>query len=195
MDEFDKWREVGLAGESLIAKWLMVSGWQILPIYEKIIGDYKGPTLYTIGKRIIAPDLLCFNSKRGVIRWIEAKHKTAFSWYRKSRVWTTGIDSYLFDEYLEIRESIGLPLFLMFLHKGGHAKDSPETSPAGLFGGEILELRNCVNHCYGEDMPNNYGRGGMTYWDKDSLIRYTSYENVISCARKVADIRQQEMAI
>ena len=74
-----------------------------------------------------------------------------------------------FNEYLKIREDTKTPVWILFLHKGGQAKDSPP-SPSGLFGNNIDVLKNCIDHSSGK-----HGRCGMVYWNKESLIKLASY--------------------
>jgi hypothetical protein len=177
MVDFQQTLEQGKIGESLIAKWLIERGIHILPAYEKVIEDYKGPVLYSSDVALIAPDLLCFNTGERKVFWVEAKNKSAFSWYRKDQIWTTGIDTYYFNQYLQVRTLLDYPVFLMFLQNGGHAKDSPLLSPSGLYGGELLKLAQNINHTY--TGINNYGHGGMTYWAIRSLTKYAELPDVI----------------
>lgn len=73
--------ERGKIGESLIAEWLKRKGYHILPVYEKEISEGKGPQIFTAeGRGLVAPDLLAFKSDK--MQWVEAKHKSVFSWHR-----------------------------------------------------------------------------------------------------------------
>lgn len=158
----------GKTGETQIAKWLMGKGRHILPIYEIAENQYKGPALYCNDKTtIIAPDMAVF-SHRG-LSFIEAKHKNAFSWYRKKRIWTTGIDRHHFEQYVNFRKTLRYKLWILFLHRGGQAKDSM-VSPSGLFGNDIDILENKIDH-----ESDNWGKSGMVYWDKDSLVKLSNY--------------------
>lgn len=154
----------GQAGESAIAQWLIHRGNCVLPVYEKIIDDGKGPRVYAPQGQIIAPDLLVFSEKRVI--WIEAKHKKAFSWHRLSGRWVTGIDLRHYEEYQRIERVSPWPVWLLFLHDGGQAKDSPEESPAGLYGNALSVLTGCENH-----RSQNWGKSGMVYWWIEKLIR------------------------
>jgi hypothetical protein len=161
--EFAQALAYGQAGESAIAMWFRNKGYSVLPIYEKILDDNKGPRLFLPTETRVAPDLLVFKTGRAL--WIEAKHKTAFSWHRLTERWVTGIDIRHYNDYCVIDDSTPWPVWLLFLHRGGTAKDSPE-SPAGLFGNELSVLRQCENHRH-----ENWGKSGMVYWAKDKLIR------------------------
>ena len=61
-------------------------------------------------------------------------------------------------------------LWLMFLHKGGVAKDSP-LSPSGLYGGEILYLKNHICH-----ESDKWGKSGMVYWNINTLEKLANYD-------------------
>ena len=151
----------GRAAETLISKWLQHKGFSVLPVYEKIIDDGKGPQLFTGGEGLVAPDFLTMKNRK--VLWIEAKHKTAFAWYRIGKVWTTGIDLRHYFDYLKVAETTGFPIFLLFLHDGGQAKDSPLNSPSGLFGNYLDILSKNENH-----RSDRWGSSGMVYWTTQS---------------------------
>lgn len=153
---------MGQAGESVISQWLRRKNWTILPVYEKILDTGKGPHLFMPEQVLIAPDLFAFQHEKAY--WIEAKHKNAFSWFRKDQRWVTGIDLRHYQEYLKVDELTPWPVWLFFLQKGGKAKDSPEESPAGLFGERLEFLKNNENH-----RSDKWGNSGMVYWAKDKL--------------------------
>lgn len=157
---FSKKLEEGKAGESIIARWFLSFGNVVVPVYEKIIDDGKGPQLLVGGKKFIAPDLLVMNSR--VERWVEAKHKAAFTWHRKTSCWCTGIDRRHYRDYLQVAKLTHRPVWLLFLHEGGQAKDSPPNSPAGLFGNELSVLEKNIHHEHW-----NWGTSGMVYWARE----------------------------
>lgn len=171
---FEESLEYGFAGESNIAEWLKSRGYSILPVYEKIFDTGKGPQLYTPEDDLIAPDLLVYRGER--VLWIEAKHKTAFSWHRLTRRWVTGIDLRHYRDYCRVDEVAPWPVWLLFLHEGGQAKDSPPNSPAGLFGNTLARLREHENHRH-----DNWGAGGMVYWNIDDLRLMAELPEVTSC--------------
>jgi len=152
----------GVAGESTIARWFRQRGYAVLPAYEKLIDSGKGPRLYLPDGSLIAPDLLVFKGQK--IYWIEAKHKTAFSWHRQTSRWVTGIDLKHYKAYQEVDRITDWPVWLFFLHEGGQAKDSPPNSPSGLFANELSFLVGHENHRH-----SNWGSSGMVYWAIDSL--------------------------
>lgn len=168
---FDSQMKFGQAGESAIAQWFRHRGHNVMPVYEKIIDTGKGPQFFLPkGESLIAPDMLVFKSDE--IIWIEAKHKTAFSWYRKMNYWVTGIDLRHYNDYLRVAEVSKIDVWLLFLHKGGQAKDSPKESPAGLFGNRLNHLRKHESH------RSDFGNSGMVYWAIHKLILIASMEEV-----------------
>jgi hypothetical protein len=162
--------QMGKIGESLIAKWFMDRGFSVLPVYELEKDTGKGPQIFRIINKIsdnlIAPDMLIFRAKE--CYWIEAKHKTAFTDYRKGGGRRqTGIDLRHYKDYCKIDDYSPWPVWLLFLHKGGQAKDS-KPSPAGLFGNTLEYLREHEDHTSPE-----WGKSGMVYWNIDDLINLT----------------------
>ncbi len=160
--KFKETLSYGVVGESLIANWFRSQGYSILPVYEVEINTGKGPRLSTPAGQLIAPDMFIFKSEKAF--WIEAKHKNAFSWHRLTKRWVTGIDICHYEDYCIIDNALSYPVWLMFLHRGGQAKDSPGDSPSGLFGKSLEFLRCNENH-----RSSNWGKTGMVYWDIASL--------------------------
>ena len=164
----------GRVAESHIARFMRAQGASILPVYEVAEGMCKGPQVFApMGQEYIAPDMFCFNL-RGAI-WIEAKHKSAFTYHRLTERWTTGIDYHHYTHYRKISELSAWPVWLLFLHReNGQAKDSPPGCPSGLFGGNLETLSRKVNH-----MHENFGRSGGIFWAVDSLQYIASYADVV----------------
>jgi len=168
MSDFNEKLIEGKTGESQIAQWLKARGNHILPVYEIADGQFKGPAVYTSsGGTVIAPDMLIFGN--GKVSWIEAKHKNAFSMHRITNRFVTGIDLHHYYQYRKIMRLCDWPVWLMFLHRGGKAKDS-EVSPAGLFGHRLEYLMQHENHRH-----ENHGKSGMVYWAHDTLIKFADY--------------------
>ena len=163
---FQESLQEGKTGESLIAQHFLRKGYSVLPVYEILPGAFKGPVLFTASHDVlVAPDMLVLGKDK--IFWIEAKHKTAFSWHRTTECWNTGIDKHHFEQYLAVQElHPTIPVWLLFLHKNGTAKDTPEglTSPSGLFGNSLTYLARHIHH---KDM--RWGRHGMVYWELRDL--------------------------
>ena len=170
MTSFADSLSTGQLGESLIAQWLRRRGWHVLPAYEKEIDNGKGPRLFMAsdaGKsQLIAPDLLAMRG--GKFMWVEAKHKTRFSWYGKGGYWVTGVDRRHFEDYCRVADDTDLDVWLLFLHRDSSAwpEDiakwgAPSTCPTGLFGRSIAALRLEENQSHTSD---KWGTSGMVYW-------------------------------
>lgn len=168
---FDSALRFGQAGESAIARYLRARGNSVLPVYEKEIDTGKGPQVFMPEGSLVAPDFLTWKGRCAC--WIEAKHKSAFSWHRISGRWVTGIDLRHYRDYCFIADTSPWRVWLLFLHRGGHAKDSPETSPAGLFGNDIAYLRENENH-----RSDRHGHSGMVYWAHENLRKLAGNEAV-----------------
>ena len=167
----------GKLGESHIANWFKRLGYCALPVYEKQINEGKGPQLFTPSGSLVAPDILVFKKDvpAAKVWWIEAKHKSAFTWYRKYKRWTTGIDKRHYEQYLKVAEVSPWPVWLLFLHGSGIAKDTPAgmASPTGLFGGELGYLSRNVDH-----RSPNWAKG-MVYWSHEILRQLATLEEVL----------------
>lgn len=158
----------GILAEGRIAQWLRARGWTLMPAYEKEIGSGKGPQIYAPMERFVSPD---FIGKKGAqVRFIEAKSKSVFSWYRKRQRWETGIDLRHYREYQKVRVHFGWCVWILFLHEMGipDARDvdygCPPECPTGLFGQDIDNLAITESHT-----SDLHGRSGMVYWAEDSL--------------------------
>lgn len=176
----------GHIAETQIAAWLMQRGWAILPAYEKEIDTGKGPQLFTEHQQLIVPDLLAI--KGNSVKWIEAKHKTRFSWYGKKQRWETGIDAHHFEHYQQVAEIAPWPIYLLFLHRSSQADqrdverwDCPCECPTGLFFGEITALAKTKR--FGKE----WGYHGMVYWGiGDTELRRAATLNEVAACRKAA---------
>lgn len=169
---FERSLSRGLAGESAIARWLRRRGFSVLPAYQTMLDTGKGPQLYTPDCTLITPDMLVFKGNR--VLWIEAKRKTAFAWNRQRGCWVTGIDLRHYSDYCRVEDCSPWPVWLLFLHEGGQAKDSPADSPAGLFGNSLEYLRHNENH-----RSPKFGSGGMVYWDIGCLRLMATVDAVL----------------
>lgn len=186
---FERKLETGKVAEGLIAAWLQSRGNAILPAYEieKSVG--KGPQLFSARGEFVAPDMLSFTANG--IHWVEAKHKTHFTWHRNTRRWTTGIDLRHYGEYLQVEKQTQLPVWLMFYHSESRPSDEDRKygcqleCPTGLFGGKLFDLVVAVNHQSPHFDPSRvgmvgHGRSGMVYWAVDSLRHFATCEEVLS---------------
>jgi hypothetical protein len=169
---FQNYLKVGKVGESRIANWLKRKGYSVLPVYEVEIDSGKGPRLFNVDAEIIAPDLLAMKDRDNTF-WVEAKHKSAFTWYRTAQRWETGIDLRHYQDYCTIEDKTPFNVYLLFLHEGGQAKDSPPDSPSGLFGGSLSHLRKNESH-----RSEKWGAGGMVYWAHDVLKKLAEIDEL-----------------
>lgn len=168
---FQRVLALGQIAEGRIARWLRGRGLTVIPIYDLEMDTGKGPRIFPPGDGLfIAPDLLC--ARRGDEKpvFTEAKHKSHWSWHRKTECWTTGIDLEHYEHYQKVKNHFGWDVWLLFLHESDtpHQRDilhgAPDFCPNGLFGGEISVLVNREHH-----RSKNWGNGGMVYWDELAL--------------------------
>lgn len=170
---FEKAFAFGKTGESAIAEFMKKRGFHVLPVYERTDKEYKGPAVYMAdGTSLVAPDMLVFGKKT---LWIEAKHKSSFTWHRLTEQWVTGIDAYHWAQYFLVAKNSEWPVWLLFLHRDGKAKDTPEgmKSPMGLFGGELSKLSEKIHHTH-----KNWGKHGMVYWAWEDLKLISELEKM-----------------
>lgn len=170
--------QAGRVGEGMIAGWLRRRGCYVVPAYEIDQDAGKGPRIFAPDGRLIAPDMLCLRPAQPPV-WVEAKHKSVFSWYRKLQRWETGIDWLHWLDYVQVQDRIGIPVWLLFLHRDSvpWAGDAPHLPPGvtecpiGLFGISVDDARGGVR------MGREHARG-MAYWPHDSLTFLASTDEV-----------------
>lgn len=181
----------GQVGESLISRWLQSRGHLVFPAYEKEISTGKGPQLFSAAGSYVLPDLLVF--RRDGVCWIEAKHKSCFTWHRRTGAWTTGIDLRHYAEYQQVAARTGTPCWILFWHPSNrpHQRDiqagSPAHCPTGLFGGDLATLVKRENHRSpsfdaSRDGVIGHGRSGMVYWAVDDLKLLAGPSDILSAA-------------
>jgi hypothetical protein len=165
----------GKIAETYIALWLRrTRGFSILPIYEKEISEGKGPRFFTPHSEVVAPDMLAM--KDNMVRWVEAKHKDVFTWWRIGQCWETGIDLHHYEEYLKIADTHPWNIWLLFLHERDYNErrpNEPWPCPTGLFAGDIRYLRHHESH-----RDDRWGKHGMVYWKDTTLRKIATLEEV-----------------
>jgi len=178
---------VGKVGESLIARYMMSRGHAVLPVYEIEKSSGKGPQLFDHKNGFVAPDMLVFTIDGAM--FIEAKHKSVFTWHRITGQWTTGIDMRHYGDYLQVAKRTQLPVWLMFYHREEMPDPRdlqhgcPPVCPTGLFGGELFGLVIKENH-RSQPFDNSrvgfigHGKSGMVYWTEKALKKIASKEDV-----------------
>jgi hypothetical protein len=176
--DFEARLQHGRTGESLIALWLRRRGNYVLPAYEVEVESGKGPRVFAPDDALIAPDLLCLKPRSDPV-WIEAKHKSVFSWYRKLQRWETGINERHWNDYVKVADRIGIPVWLLFLHRQRRPWDGDlpwlppgvTECPVGLFGIGIEHAKK-----RGRFAPEH--DGGMRYWAHSDLRLLARLEEV-----------------
>ena len=164
----------GKVGESAIANWFKRRGYAVLPVYDVEIDSGKGPQVFLQSAELVAPDMICFKGVK--VFWIEAKHKSVFTWHRITGRWTTGIDLHHYKDYLRVSELSPWPVWLMFLHRNGYTDEPPHDCPTGLFGGELNYLKEHENHQH-----DNWGKNGIVYWAHETLQLLAPIDEVTTC--------------
>ena len=179
--------KTGRTTESHIARWLMSRGHAVLPAYEIMEQRFKGPQLFTQDDSFVSPDMLIFKGPN--IIWVEAKHKTVFTWHRKTNQWTTGIDLHHYSQYMHVSKQTKLPVWLMFFHVESTPDPRdvkygcPAACPTGLFGGELFSLIAKENHrspgLNQNEGITGHGKSGMVYWAQSSLTRMANKDDLL----------------
>lgn len=190
---FEQKLAVGRVAEGLIARWLQTRGSAVMPAYEIEKSHGKGPQLFSLEGDFVSPDMIVFTHQGAC--WIEAKHKSVFSWHRNTKTWLTGIDLRHYKDYQHVAARTKLDVWLLFYHREStpaaiDAPYCPRECPTGLFGGELWKLRERVHH----DTPaydrsrsgvKGHGRSGMVYWAHGSLKRLATKEEVLAATAVV----------
>lgn len=161
----------GRIAESKISEWLQKCGNVVSDMTNTKGLPGTGPRVFTKFGALVTPDFLV--AKGGRANWVEAKHKSAFTWYRKKRRWVTGIDISKYEHYRRVRDGSGIPLWLLFLQESGQAKDSAPSPYYGLFGQDLAVLEKTASHR--DTLP---GHPPMIYWARESLILLASLEEL-----------------
>lgn len=174
--QFEDNLKFGQLAETAIAKFLMAKGWLVCPAYEKECDTGKGPRLFGAIRNYVLPDMTIFKGNK--VLFVEAKHKTVFTWFYKKERWTTGIDLHHYADYRAIAKLLPYPLWLLFLHRCSQptendlAHGAPDECPTGLFGGLIDDLETKESHRSKEKIGDTgWGRHGMVYWADYDLRR------------------------
>jgi hypothetical protein len=178
MGNFDDALKFGKTGEGYLARYLIRSGFNVLPVYEIEQGQYKGPSVYSSCGRLVAPDMMAFSSRVEFegekCCFLEAKTKSAFTWHRITQRFTTGISRQHFYDYLKIQQNAPFTVWLMFLQLDKvAAKDSPH-GPSGLYGASVEWLSRKINH---EHIAEDE-RKSMVYWAEQDLRYIASLDEV-----------------
>lgn len=177
MGDFQTQLAFGHTAETKIARYLRSRGSVIMPVYDLEYDTGKGPQVFWgPNSQAAAPDLLIWKNDQSY--FIEAKHKSRFTWYRKKQTWCTGIDRHHYSDYQRVVEVIHRPVWLFFLHEYSNPDPRdlrykcPTQCPTGLFIGNLSNLINKESHQHW-----NWGKTGMVYWAEESLIKIAEIDN------------------
>jgi hypothetical protein len=163
----------GQVAEAIIALWLRrAKGCAVLPVYQLVEKEGKGPQLYSSLENLIAPDMLVFAND---VFFVEAKHKSVWTWrYTTNKEhpyprWQTGIDLPHFRDYGKVQDETGKQVMLLFLHESPSPAaidknhDCPANCPVGMFGNPLQWLRKHYDHI--DEVSHSHARRGMIYWN------------------------------
>jgi hypothetical protein len=184
----DKRRE-GEIVERGFARWIESRDFCVVPSAKWPRMPGEGPKLYfPRTPPLSAPDVLAFTPQR-VPYWYEVKHDPHFSWWNRDRKWQTGCDIKYFNEYLQVSELTGIPLWIIFHcniprprpdDRARWGNSCPDEAPVGIYGDLVTDLKESIDH-----PTDDYGSGGMYLWNKDDLI----------CFDKTLDLYQLGVAV
>ena len=158
---------LGRAGELTIVDWLSDQGYRLLPIFENLLAQGKGPRTMDLFGETVTPDILSFRG--GEMRWFEVKTKSRFTWYGRGGYWTTGLDERYYDHYRRVEMEWEIKVTLIFLHvlsdtwlpdmlKWG----APVSCPTGIY---MADMKTPIDH-FGSSKGTK-----MVYFALDRLLR------------------------
>ena len=187
---FDESLAYGKVGESIISRYMQSRGHAVLP-GTRSKRPWERAALFSIGKWLIAPDMLVFTASGAM--FIEAKHKSVFTWHRASSAWTTGIDLRHYGDYLRVAKETRLPVWFAFYHRESIPSESdrahgcPSECPTGLYVGELFDLLTTENHRSKNFDPTRegfvgHGKSGMVYWAESTLKKIASNQKKVESA-------------
>jgi hypothetical protein len=155
----------GHIAECQISRFLIKKNWGVIPAYEKLLKDQKGPRIFPSFQKepYISPDLLIYKGQE--VYWAECKNKTGVPYNRHRSIFTTGIDKVHFENYLKVDKETPWKVYVFFLHGDEVLEGTPEgcVPPSGLFTQWIGNLKLTINH--------ECEKNAMIYWDCSVLIK------------------------
>jgi len=165
--------------EMSLSKWYQKRfGVHVLATYDYSgLQDDKAPKLMSVSDGLIVPDLLVCGLGRAT--WIECKWKAQTVEFRKTHTTVTGISARHFAHYESVKKESGCSVFIMFLHikenemRGGQIRG--EAGRESESQGRLL-LPPIHNQYQGD----KFGRGGMVFWDWNSLHRFASLDEIMN---------------
>jgi len=146
--------------EQAVSAWLQRRGGMVLPAYDYSgFQDDKAPRLLALLPQdsLVLPDLLTACHGRCV--WVEVKLKASASFTRLTQRLETGLSRRLWNHYLAVEKTTGIPVWLFFVHE--QEREMRGESQRTLLG---LEPRFYVG--------NKMGWAGMVFvpWDEMRVL-------------------------
>lgn len=159
-DSFSVQRARAKTVEEAVSAWLQQRGGFVLPAYDYSgLQDDKAPRLTAVlpEDSLIVPDLFC--ARNGRSTWVEVKLKAGASFTRLTQRLETGLSRRLWDHYLAVEKTTGLPVWLLFVHEAEQE----------MRGESQQALLNSTPRYY---TGTKMGRAGMVFvpWDKMRVL-------------------------
>jgi hypothetical protein len=156
----------GRIAEEGVSMWMKKRGCLVLPAYDYSGSEKsKAPKLeaYTGGRSLIIPDLLV--TGRGDTKWVEVKFKSEATLTRSTGLIETGFSARLFDDYVLVRDSSGIDVWVFFVHvKEGEVR-----------GADMSRLLSMSRRYMGKSM----GDDGMVFFPYYDLDVIASFDEVL----------------
>lgn len=166
----------GRSIEIAAAAWLKKRGALILPVYDYCgLANDKAPRLeaFSSSDSLVTPDLLV--ARKGLLSWVEVKHKSESTWFRNKGREETGIETRLWRSYQNVAKCTGAHVWLMFLHSRGFVGDGV-VKP-----GEVLVQDAFI--LASDQRDGSMFQGGrkvpMTYFPTGLMMRIADYSDVV----------------
>jgi hypothetical protein len=187
--------KIGIAGEHVVAAFLQEQGYYVAPAYEVLGQTHKGPRTFGPDRAYVSPDLWCMMHREGSTygMYAEVKTKKHFTWRWTEGCFETGIDTYLYNEYLALAHQVKMPVYLLFLHWTNDARPydvakwhAPATVDGGLYTVNILAPNKRPRH---GKMPRTDKRNRtvdhqMVYWKREDLFQMATIPQLEAYAAK-----------
>jgi len=150
--------------ERAVARWFEARGRKVTILARGTAGQRGAPLLHGIERSTTAPDLLVAHPRSGRAILLEVKNKSAATWHRLTRCWTSGISDQELRRYEEAEAQSGLRCWIAFVQrgKGDRWVAKAPAPPSGLYIAPVARLREMVHHAFEVD------GGAILYWRLDT---------------------------
>lgn len=173
LTSFKDFLKFGEDGEKEVAIQLIEKGINIMPLYQFTNKD-KTPVLLTKNTQIIAPDLICYYKNKSFFVEVKTKNK----WVVSKNYIETGLDYKHYLEYLKIKETTGLPVYLFFNHIN--------EKPNGIFYVEISKN----NRYWDGTIPN-----GIKYYTEMIFYKFDVLKEINTIFKNNINGKQLELQL